>query len=229
EPIHVINARRREWSRIKGGGLARALRARSVDVLLISDVRGDDPAVIGSGPLFDPTGETVGIRHHLVATQSHALDAAQETARALGHACHRHDAFLGGDVTDAAATIAATLRDGPPGVHLWGGEPTVRLPPNPGRGGRNQHLALLLAERLQDQPGWMALVSGTDGGDGATEDAGALVDGRTVARGQSAGTDLAAALAAFSSGDFLEAAGDLVTTGPTGTNVMDLVIACRLG
>jgi hydroxypyruvate reductase len=72
------------------------------------------------------------------------------------------------------------------------------------------------------------LAVGTDGTDGPTEDAGALVDGETVARGALHGLDARAALAAADAGRFLEASGDLVHTGPTGTNVMDLMMGVRL-
>ena len=70
--------------------------------------------------------------------------------------------------------------------------------------------------------------AGTDGRDGASEDAGAIVDGATVARARDAGIDPAAALAAADSGTLLEATGDLVHTGPTGTNVGDVVLGLRL-
>ncbi len=228
-PIRVINARRRALSRIKGGQLAKLLRARPVEVLVISDVQGDDLAVIGSGPLFDSAGGDPRIRHRLVATQQMARAAACEAARARGYVCHCHDEFLGGEIGAIASKVSQTLSAGKPGIHVWGGEPVVNLPPDPGRGGRNQHLALLLANRLRGRDDWMALVAGTDGSDGATLDAGALVDGGTVSRGENAGGSVETALKTFASGEFLAHAGDLVTTGPTGTNVMDLVIALRGG
>ena len=72
------------------------------------------------------------------------------------------------------------------------------------------------------------LAAATDGSDGPGEDAGALVDHDTVARGTAEGLDAAAALAAADAGTFLEASGDLLQTGPTGTNVMDRVLGLRL-
>jgi hydroxypyruvate reductase len=114
-------------------------------------------------------------------------------------------------------------------MRLWSGETTFRLPPDPGRGGRNQALALAAATRLQGSRDTWLLAAGTDGTDGPTEDAGALVDGGTIARGRQEGLDPAAALARADSGRFLAASGDLVHTGPTGTNVMDLVIGLKAG
>ena len=72
------------------------------------------------------------------------------------------------------------------------------------------------------------LAAGTDGSDGPGEDAGALVDGGTLARGASEGFDVHDALQRADAGSFLEASGDLIQTGPTGTNVMDLVLGLRL-
>ena len=71
------------------------------------------------------------------------------------------------------------------------------------------------------------LAAGTDGTDGPGEDAGALVDGATVRRGQDAGLDAEQALALADAGTFLEASGDLLRTGPTGTNVMDLMLGLK--
>jgi hydroxypyruvate reductase len=103
----------------------------------------------------------------------------------------------------------------------------VRLPPHPGRGGRNQHLALAAALDLQGCPNVLLLAAATDGSDGPGEDAGALVDGGSVARGRLQGVDGADALAAADSGRLLAASGDLIATGPTGTNVMDIMLGMK--
>jgi hydroxypyruvate reductase len=95
----------------------------------------------------------------------------------------------------------------------------VILPPDPGTGGRNQALALEIAREIRGCDRIAVLVAGTDGSDGPTTAAGGLVDGSTW---QDAG---AGALCRADSGSFLRARGALFTTGPTGTNVMDLIIA----
>ncbi|MCW8828408.1 MAG: hydroxypyruvate reductase, partial [Gammaproteobacteria bacterium] len=91
----------------------------------------------------------------------------------------------------------------------------------------NQHLALAAARRLAGTENCLFLAAGTDGSDGSTEEAGALVDGSTVERGGQEGLSAERALHHADSGTFLEASGDLVETGPTGTNVMDLVIGWK--
>jgi hydroxypyruvate reductase len=112
-------------------------------------------------------------------------------------------------------------------VHIWGGETTVRLPVKPGRGGRNQSLALATAIAMAGRGDEYFLAGGTDGTDGPGEDAGAVVDGGSVSRGLLTGIDAANALQHADAGTFLEATGDLFTTGPTGTNVMDLAIGMK--
>jgi glycerate 2-kinase len=113
------------------------------------------------------------------------------------------------------------------GVHVWGGETTVQLPEHPGRGGRNQLLALAAACRIAGRAGIYLLAAGTDGTDGNSCDAGALVDGGSITRGEDGGFDASDCLSRVDAGAFLEASGDLVYTGPTGTNVMDLIIALK--
>ena len=98
------------------------------------------------------------------------------------------------------------------------------LPGTPGRGGRNQHLALAAALEIAGRADLLLLAAGSDGSDGNTADAGALVDGGTLRRGEDGGLDAARCLAAADSGRFLEASGDLVHTGATGTNVGDLIL-----
>jgi hydroxypyruvate reductase len=115
--------------------------------------------------------------------------------------------------------------DGPVAL-LAGGETTVRVLPG-GRGGRCQQLGLAAAIALAGETAACLLAAGTDGIDGPTEAAGACVDGDTVARVTAAGFDPDTALAATDSHPALAAAGDLVRTGPTGTNVADVVVALR--
>ncbi len=256
--IAEINAVRKRLSGIKGGRLAARLAPRPVRVLAISDVPGDDPRVIGSGPFTadaalesdaslpalpddlrallqhalpaprpdDPCFQNV--RFDVIATLADAKHAVAAQAKGWGVAVELHDEFLSGEAAATGARLAQVLRAAPPGVlHVWGGETTVHLPPHPGRGGRNQQLALSAALALQGSTGIWLLAAGTDGSDGPTDDAGALVDGGTVARGAVEGLKAETCLAAADAGRFLEASGDLLQTGPTGTNVMDLVLGFR--
>lgn len=247
--IRQMNQIRQCCSQIKGGGLLDQVAGRSVRVLLISDVPGDDPAIIGSGLLHPPlrpsplpplpgwvqamlphrpAPSSAVVPHHLVATLDQALDAAARKARLLGYRVHRNHPFLRGDAGQQGEAFGRFLRDAPPGIHLYGGETTVVLPAEPGHGGRNQHLALAAATAIEGQQHCYILAAGTDGSDGSSQDAGALVDGGTVERAGREGFDAHASLEMADAGRVLEATGDLLHTGPTGTNVMDLLFGLNL-
>jgi hydroxypyruvate reductase len=251
--IGTMNRVRKAFSRIKGGRLRRWLRGRPALNLLISDVPGDDPAVVGSGllvpdhgapaPLPDELPDWAHVHLHdtadvdaqedrvdtvLVARNADARAAAREAAVGLGYAVFADDGDLDGDAVEAAHALVAQLVADAPGLRIWGGETTVQLPEAPGRGGRNQHLALAAALELAGRNDMLLLAAGTDGTDGPGEDAGALVDGGTVRRGELHAGAAATCLARADAGTFLAAAGDLLQTGPTGTNVMDLALGLRL-
>ena len=253
--ILQMNLIRKGLSRIKGGGLLSHLGERPVHALAISDVPGDRPAAIGSGLLVpeprlaeqlagmdlpdwlrerleaglaqrQPTSVPAP-EVHIVANLQLAREAAEQRALELGFPVKRHDIFIEGEAAEIGRQLASALKQGPAGIAIWGGETTVELPAEPGRGGRNQHLALAAAVELDGSDSCYLLCAGTDGTDGPTEDAGALVDGGSLQRGSQEGFDAGDALAAADAGSFLEASGDLITTGPTGTNVMDLIIGLK--
>jgi glycerate 2-kinase len=253
--IATMNRIRRSVSRIKGGQLLDYLADRPATVLLISDVPGDDPAVIGSGllapardvpelpaglpdwiqrltaerhPAADALHGQRQVAHHVIARLQDALEAAAGYARKTGYDVTTVDAALCGDAIAAGERIAQHLQRQSAGVYLWGGETTVCLPERPGRGGRNQSLALAAAIALQDSTDCVLLAAGTDGTDGPGDVAGAIVDGGTVARGGSLQA-ARAALQGADAGRFLDASGDLLVTGPTGTNVMDMVVGLKTG
>ncbi|HXW10354.1 MAG TPA: DUF4147 domain-containing protein [Steroidobacteraceae bacterium] len=252
-PINELNAFRRRLSRLKGGGLARLAGRRRSLALMISDVPGDDPRVIGSGLLHaaapttseeaerlptelqaaldragaDTVDATPRVPVGVVATLRMALHAAAAAARARGLQARVAPRRLTGDAATVGRRLAGKLRALAPGtLQVWGGETTVALPSRPGRGGRNQHLALAAAIEFERRPATPAalLAAGTDGIDGTSPDAGALVDAGTCLRGRDAGFDPHVSLASADSGSFLEASGDLLHTGATLTNVGDLVL-----
>ena len=252
--IVLGNEIRKRVSLIKGGRLAQRLWPRPVRCLVISDVPGDDPASIASGPLSPPRPFTLPdpapgwlatlleqatispddfhfdhVQLEIVATIRDAMARAADAAGKLGYDVTVHDRLMQDDVVETGRSIAAVLDSAEPGsVHIWGGETTVHLPEKPGRGGRNQSLALAVAIAIDGYEGSYFLAGGTDGTDGPGEDAGALVDYDSVSRGISYGLDAQQSLARADAGTFLETSGDLVTTGPTGTNVMDLAIGMKL-
>lgn len=219
--ITAMNAERRKLSRIKGGGLLSHFGGAKATVLAISDVPGDDLNVIGSGIGALPETHEFEATTQIVASNAHARSAAVDLARAQGFQVLADEECLHDDVKRVATALGQRLRDMEPGAMVFGGEPTVVLPDNPGRGGRNQALALALAREIAGVSELTVVVGGTDGTDGPTNAAGAVVDGATWGDGAER------ALQRADSGSFLDAAGALLVTGPTGTNVMDLVVALR--
>ena len=202
-----------------GSGTSRAL--------FISDVPGHDPAVIGSG-LMGPSGEADDrIERTIVASIDHAMERVIAEAYKCGLAPWRDPRIFDGDANRLAVRFSHELHMSASQLCVWGGESTVQLPEKPGRGGRNQHLALASARIIAGHENLLLLVAGTDGTDGPTTDAGAIVDAGSVERAELAGVDVERALRECDSGAALEAAGDLLHTGPTGTNVGDLLIGIR--
>lgn len=251
--IGPMNRVRKRISRIKGGRLAFVVNDRETLSLMISDVPNDDPKVIGSGPLALHTLADIGvsdlalpdwlasatadppplapaaafdcIHSQLVAHPAMARAAAEDSLRAQGVAVRRHDELLEGDAAATGVQLVQIAQQAPGIVHLWSSETTIKLPARPGRGGRCQSLALSAALALDACGDAVVLAAGTDGTDGPGLDAGAVVDAHSVARGRHTGRDPVNDLDAADAGSFLDASDDLLCTGPTGTNVMDLLMA----
>lgn len=256
--ITQTNLVRQALSRLKGGGLARAAWPAPVVSLILSDVVGDDPRVVASGPTAEPLGTAadaaatlrhLGLWDRLPASVRARLSQVAPPAAP----CHADNRLVGsnglslaamaragggakivdeplvGDVAGAAETVLRHLPD-PGGVVLFGGETTVRVAGG-GLGGRNQELALrvaLLAGERGLPEDWVFLSGGTDGRDGPTDAAGGLVDPASTARMRAAGVDPAEALGRNDSYHALRASGDLLRMEPTGTNVADLQVLVRL-
>jgi glycerate 2-kinase len=250
--IMEMNQVRQSLSLIKGGRLIPRLGERQVTGLMISDVPGNDPAIIGSGLLKTPqtvasfsarlpgwieqllanapamSTATGRIEQHVIADNTVALQAMAGRGKVLGMPVTIMDEMLAGEAARAGHGIVSRLKQLPAGMYLWGGETTVTLPDSPGRGGRNQHLALAAASALKDDRDIMLLAAGTDGTDGLTHAAGAIVDSGTLDRGSACGQTVGRCLERADAATYLEASGDLITTGPTGTNVMDVVIGLKM-
>ncbi|MBD3240434.1 MAG: DUF4147 domain-containing protein [Chitinivibrionales bacterium] len=171
-----------------------------------------------------------GVVHTICAGNTHALGAAAAKARELGMEARVLTAELQGDVSAAADYLMREVRQSVakgvrrPVCLLSGGETTVRLGPDHGRGGRNQQLALEMALRLEGIGRVAALCCGTDGTDGPTDAAGGVVDGSTVRMAAEHGLDVQRALRSNDAYPLLDTLGMLVRTGPTGTNVMDIQV-----
>ena len=188
-----------------------------------------DPALLRETPKAgDPA--LAGAHHVLVGSNRLAARAAAERARELGYHTLLLTTYVEGEAREVAR-VAAALAKGvrsagdplpPPACLIWGGETTVTVRGD-GRGGRNQELALAAAIALEDWPGVTLLALATDGGDGPTDSAGAVVTGATIGRARALGLDPHDALARNDSYPFLAALGAHLRTGPTGTNVNDLL------
>jgi hydroxypyruvate reductase len=263
--IAEMNCLRKHLSAIKGGRLAAAAAPAPLVSLLISDVPGDDPAVIASGPTVpDPTTfadaraviEKYGIdlpasvKKHLqaaqdespkpgdaafahtktvmIATPQMALEAAANVARAAGITPVILGDAIEGEAREVAQVMAGIARQvrrhgqpaGAPCVLLSGGETTVTLR-GKGRGGRNAEFLTALAVALDGAEGIYALAADTDGIDGSEDNAGAWLAPDSIARAAMKGIDVKACLANNDGYGFFQAAGSLIVTGPTLTNVND--------
>lgn len=165
----------------------------------------------------------------LAGSRRDAMDGAALEAQQLGYIVQRiHPPTLGDAAAAGRAFVEAAqgivARVGRPACIIGSGETTVTLEGKIGIGGRNQELALAAALAMA-RSGDVALASvGTDGIDGPTTAAGAIADATTIARAQARGLDASAALARHDSHPLFQALGDLVVTGPTGTNVGDLQV-----
>ena len=264
-PISDINTVRKHLSRIKGGRLAaRLYPARSL-TLAISDVPGDDPSIIASGPtvpdattaadarallrhwniaippqigavLDGPEGETpkpgdpifAKAELRIIARPADSLEAAAAIGRAAGYDVIALGDSLEGEAAEVGAAhgrmAVEALHAGRRVLLLSGGELTVTIRGD-GKGGPNQEYALALACAIDGADGVTALAGDTDGTDGgsgtANDPAGAFADATTVARAAAMGLNAANFLNNNNSMRFFERLGDLLATGPTGTNVND--------
>ncbi len=233
--IGEINRARSEMSAVKGGRLAEACHPARVVTLAISDVVGDDPSVIASGPTYFDSTTTVsdsdlggiGDRYTVIANSSRSIAAALELARARSL-----DAIDLGQLEGSCSSIADNLLDAivearklrrsspQPILLLSGGEANVSVRGS-GQGGPNSQLLLELLCRLQDPEGIWILSADTDGIDGTGPHAGGIVSAASLERARDLGLDVAAAIESNDSFGFLSALGDELITGPTLTNVND--------
>ena len=264
-PISAMNAIRQQVSRIKGGRLAAAAHPARVVSLVVSDVPGDDPAQVASGPTVPDEvtredamglvaaygialpervsawleanpgdaplpGESVfaGNEVHVIASASISLEAAAAASEAEGVPAVILSDAIEGEARDiglmhAAMAREVVTRDRPftkPVVILSGGETTVTIRGDGGKGGRNTEFLLSFAGEIEGQA-MTALAADTDGIDGSEDNAGAFADGASWARMRAAGCDPAETLARHDAWTAFGAAGDLFVPGPTGTNVND--------
>ena len=265
--IEQLNLVRKQLSRIKGGGLARACGAGRLLALIISDVLGNPLDVISSGPTVPDTGTAqmalevlqrfrareAGIEprvfdylgsksnepaakpacrvcNEVIGSNATAVDAAGLEAERLGYSHAMVSATesegRAEDVGRHLAKMARRMRtEAGPDCLISGGEPVVQLVEKAqrGLGGRNQQLVLAALEELAGDVEGIALLSGgTDGEDGPTDAAGAVLDANLAAAARRLGLVPGEYLARNNAYHFFEPLGGLIVTGPTHTNVCDL-------
>jgi hydroxypyruvate reductase len=236
--IHEMNAVRSRLDRLKGGGLVRMAQPASVIGLILSDVIGDPLHVIASGLTNEPRAHNV-----LVGNNTQSCNAVADAARDLDLVAHVMTTELRGEARLRGEEIARELLNPSPLVDdaaktkgrclIYGGETTVTIK-GEGMGGRNQELALAAAMALggagvpPDAPACGVAALGTDGTDGPTDAAGAMAFSDTIQLAKNAGLDPHAFLERNDSYHFFQQLGDLIMTGPTGTNVADVVIGLTM-
>jgi hydroxypyruvate reductase len=170
------------------------------------------------------------VQNLIVGNNRGALLAAKEQAISLGYNTLVLSSQIEGEAREVAQVFAAIGKEirqaglpiSPPACLLAGGEPTVKIQGR-GKGGRNQELALAFAIAIDGWDRIFLLSAGTDGTDGPTDAAGAIVSGLTCRRARQANLNPYAFLLANDSNTFFESLGDLLKTGPTRTNVMDII------
>ncbi len=191
---------------------------------LEAGARGEIPETPKPGePLF------ARVRNLIVGSNFQALEAARAEARAIGFTPMILSSFIEGETREIARMHAALAREvrssgnpvRPPACLISGGETTVTLRGS-GKGGRNQEFVLAAALDIAGSPGTVILSAGTDGTDGPTDAAGAIADGDTCSRAIRMGLNPGAAFDTNDAYPFFEKLGDLIITGPTKTNVMDV-------
>ena len=252
--IGEINAVRRRISAVKGGRFAARCYPAKVITFALSDVLNDDKSVIASGItvrddtpdgyvktvadkyLFDIDASIIETLYHkealtlndggyhFVGNIDLLCEAAKNRAQALGYSAAIVSKALTGEAREQARRIIEAVPEDPgKRAYIYGGETTVTLT-GKGLGGRNQEMALAAAIALRDREHIAFLSVGSDGTDGPTDAAGGAADGATYGKMKAAGVSPESALADNDSYHALQACGDLIVTGPTGTNVNDLTL-----
>ncbi|MDZ4816458.1 MAG: DUF4147 domain-containing protein [Verrucomicrobiota bacterium] len=223
--IREVNLVRSRLDTLKRGGFVNLLDNSVHPVaFILSDVIGDPIETISSGLTFHPRA-----KNFIIGNNSLACEALSVYARSLGFAPEIKTNSLAGDALEQGKMIAhEIMAAGNNKFLIYGGETTVKITGS-GKGGRNQELALAAGLELANAGNQECTVVafGTDGTDGPTDAAGAWVNGLTMDRARRSGLDPEYFLKENDSYNFFNSAGSLIKTGPTGTNVSDIIFAFR--
>ncbi len=267
-----LNTVRKKLSSIKGGGLLKQALPSEVVTLILSDVVGDNPEMIASGPTVEDTTtfkeawrvvEALGVEHQIppkvvvelerglrdeipresaipqgarvqtvvIGNNNKCVSAAGEKAAELGYSTLVLSSQITGEAKEVAKCVAGIALDierfgkplPAPACVIFGGETTVNVKRG-GKGGRNTETALSFCMEIIGHENIVGLFAGTDGIDGPTDAAGAICDGASRLSARKRGISARDHLMENDSYTFFDSLGDLIKTGPTGTNVMDIGI-----
>ena len=255
--IAEVNAVRRAFSAVKGGKLAGRAQNARLFTLIVSDTNPGDEASVASGPTLNPPADapkaidvvehyhlelpqsimkaireerssttTVSGSHLVLLDNETAITAARDKAIELGFSCATLNDIREQPIAEGCELLLSNLRSSTTECLISGGEFSCPVRGN-GRGGRNLETVLRCAIGLTNASHCVILSAGTDGIDGNSPAAGAIADETTIQRAQNLGLDANDYLARSDSYSFFEPLGDLIVTGPTGTNVRDLRILLR--
>ncbi|MEA3373505.1 MAG: DUF4147 domain-containing protein [Campylobacterota bacterium] len=170
--------------------------------------------------------------HHIIGTNSTALKAAEKKAKQLGYHTRLSSKLLEGDADSIGRELIHHIRNQPDDSEshslIYGGETTVDVKGD-GKGGRNQQLCLSALSQLNSDDTITLLSAGTDGVDGNSDAAGAIIDRQSLENTRKAGLSIDDYLSNNDAYHFFKQTGDLILTGPTGTNVMDITIIIKGG
>lgn len=250
--ITEINIIRKKLSSVKGGNFAKMCPC-DIDCFILSDVLGDKIEMIASGPCCDDKTtvldaqnilkkygidfnlpddidktEVTNAENHIIGSLGMLCDGAKKCAESLGYKTHIVTTSMTGEAQEKAREIAKHAIGFASSPHektvfIYGGETTVTIKGN-GKGGRNQEIALSAAIELKNTEDILIFSLGSDGTDGPTDAAGGMADGHSYKKMLSAGISPEEYLNDNNSYDALKTIGDIIITGPTGTNVNDITV-----
>ena len=250
--ITEINLIRKKLSAVKGGKFAKMCPC-DIDCFILSDVLGDRIEMIASGPCCDDKStsadaeniirkynldialpdnmgntEVTNAKNHIIGSLSMLCDGAKKCAESLGYKTHIVTTSMTGEAYEKGREIARNAIEFAKTPHektvfIYGGETTVTIK-GKGKGGRNQEIALSAAIELKNTEDILIFSLGSDGTDGPTDAAGGMADGMTYEKMMSAGISPEEYLQDNNSYNALKTIGDIIITGPTGTNVNDITV-----
>jgi len=203
------------------------LKSYQIEDKVPSSVRNYLEEGVANLHLETPKKVSKKVHHELIGSNFLAKEAVYKKAQSLGLDAVMIEGYIDSDVNEAVDKILELALNSPHKVIIFGGEVTVKVE-GEGQGGRNQHAVLCMLKRVKEQNLRLSFLSaGTDGIDGNSDAAGAYIDTQTLEQVEALGLDIDSYLKANDSYHFFKALDNLIMRGPTGTNVMDIMILIK--